>query len=155
MLTDGERGIRVRVRNFVHPEVLPIINDYWERAQFQFEPVPKIAKLGVVGGAITGYGCPGLSSLAAGMVTFELSRGDGSVNTFLGVQNGLATGLDQHARLAGAEAALAAGDAKLDKVGAFALTEPGHGSDSVALETTRTFLPHRSNHISALKWSTG
>ena len=26
--------------------------------------------------------------------------------------------------------------ARLDKVGAFALTEPGHGSDSVGLETT-------------------
>jgi len=59
------------VRNFVDPEVLPIINDYWEPAQFPFEPVPKIAKLGVVGGAITGYGCPGLSRLAAGMLTFE------------------------------------------------------------------------------------
>ena len=59
------------MRNFVDPEVLPIINDYWEPAQFPFEPVQKIAKLGVVGGAITGYGCPGLSRLAAGMLTFE------------------------------------------------------------------------------------
>jgi glutaryl-CoA dehydrogenase len=92
LLTDDEREIRDRVRNFVDTQVLPIINDYGERAQFPFELVPKIAELGVVGGAITGYGCPGLSRLAAGMVTLELSRGDGSVNTFLGVQNGLAMG---------------------------------------------------------------
>ena len=63
LLTDAEREIRDRVRNFVDTQVLPIINDYWERAQFPFELVPKIAALGVVGGAITGYGCPGLSHL--------------------------------------------------------------------------------------------
>ena len=110
LLDDDERAVRDRVRKFVDTEVLPIINDYWERAQFPFELVPKIAELGVVGGAIAGYGCPGLSRLAAGMVTLELSRGDGSVNTFLGVQNGLAMGSIEHARRRGAEAALAAGD---------------------------------------------
>ena len=112
LLTDDEREIRDRVRKFVDTEVLPIINDYWERAQFPFELVPKIAELGVVGGAISGYGCPGLSRLAAGMVTLELSRGDGSVNTFLGVQNGLAMGSINMLGSRGAEAALAAGDGR-------------------------------------------
>ena len=46
LLTDEEREIRDRVRNFVDTEVLPIINDYWERAQFPFELVPKIAAAG-------------------------------------------------------------------------------------------------------------
>ena len=59
LLTDDEREIRDRVRNFVDTQVLPIINDYWERAQFPFELVPKIAQLGVVGGAITGLRLPG------------------------------------------------------------------------------------------------
>ena len=44
------------------------------------------------------------------MVTLELSRGDGSVNTFLGVQNGLAMGSINMLGSRGAEAALAAGD---------------------------------------------
>ncbi|HOZ59844.1 MAG TPA: acyl-CoA dehydrogenase family protein, partial [Nakamurella multipartita] len=92
LLSDEEREIRDRVRSFVDADVLPIINDYWERAEFPFELVPKLAKLGIVGGAIQGYGCPGLSRLAQGMVTLELSRGDGSVNTFIGVQSGLAMG---------------------------------------------------------------
>ena len=116
--------------------MLPIINDYWERAQFPFELVPKIAQLGVVGGAITGYGCPGLSRLAAGMVTLELSRGDGSVNTFLGVQNGLAMGSINMLGSEEQKQRWLPAMARLDKVGAFALTEPGHGSDSVGLETT-------------------
>ena len=88
--------------------------------QFPFELVPKIAQLGVVGGAITGYGCPGLSRLAAGMVTLELSRGDGSVNTFLGVQNGLAMGSINMLGSEEQKQRWLPAMARLDKVGAFA-----------------------------------
>ena len=45
--TDDERAIRDRVRAFCDDEVTPIINDYWERAEFPFELVPKIAELGI------------------------------------------------------------------------------------------------------------
>lgn len=136
LLTDDEREIRDRVRTFVNTEVLPIINDYWERAQFPFELVPKLAKLGIVGGTIQGYGCPGLSRLAQGMVTLELSRGDGSVNTFIGVQNGLAMGSINMLGSPEQKQRWLPGMATLEKIGAFALTEPQHGSDSVALATT-------------------
>ena len=136
LLTDDARAVRERVRAFVESDLLPVINDYWDRAEFPWPLVPKLAALGVVGGAIEGYGCPGLSPLAAGMVTLEMSRGDGSINTFLGVQSGLAMGSinllgsdEQRQRWLPAMATL-------DKIGAFALTEPNHGSDSVALETT-------------------
>ena len=133
LLSDEEREIRDRVRAFVDAEVLPIINDYWERAQFPFELVPKIAELGVVGGPIQGYGCPGMSRLAQGMVTLELSRGDGSVNTFLGVQNGLAMGSINMLGSEEQKQRWLPAMARLDMVGAFALTEPGHGSDSVEI----------------------
>lgn len=136
LLSDEEREIRDRVRTFVDAEVLPIINDYWERAEFPFELVPKLAQLGVVGGPIRGYGCPGLSRLAQGMVTLELSRGDGSVNTFLGVQTGLAMGSINMLGSAEQKQRWLPGMARLELIGAFALTEPDHGSDSVALETT-------------------
>src|ERR1700759_3657148 len=81
LLTDDARAVRERVRAFVESDVLPVINDYWDRADFPWALVPKLAGLGVVGSTIEGYGCPGLSPLAAGMVTLEISRGDGSVNT--------------------------------------------------------------------------
>ena len=45
-LTDDERAIRDRVRAFGEDEVLPVINAYWERAEFPFELVPKLADLG-------------------------------------------------------------------------------------------------------------
>jgi len=87
LLTDEARAVRDRVRAFVDSDVLPVINDYWDRAEFPWPLVPKLAALGIVGSTIQGYGCPGLSRLAAGMVSLEISRGDGSVNTFLGVQS--------------------------------------------------------------------
>jgi glutaryl-CoA dehydrogenase len=91
-LNEQELALRNRVRRFVDDEVLPIINDYWERAEFPWELVPKLAELGIIGGMIKGYGCPGLSRREAGIVAREMGRGDGSVNTFLGVHSNLAMG---------------------------------------------------------------
>ena len=42
LLTKQEREIRDRVRRFCDREVVPIINDYWERGEFPFELVPKL-----------------------------------------------------------------------------------------------------------------
>ena len=52
-LTDEERAIRDRLRAFCDAEVTPIINDYWERAEFPFELVPKIAELGLAAASST------------------------------------------------------------------------------------------------------
>ena len=136
LLTDEARAVRDRVRAFVEADLLPVINDYWDRADFPWPLVPKIAELGVVGGTIEGYGCPGLSSLAAGMASLEMSRGDGSINTFYGVQSGLAMGTVNMLGSEEQKQRWLPAMATLDKIGAFALTEPNHGSDSVALETT-------------------
>lgn len=81
-LSDDERELRDRLRQFGDREVLPIVNDYWERAEFPFEVVPKLAELGIAGTTIQGYGCPGMSRLGAGVVARELARADGSINTF-------------------------------------------------------------------------
>src|SRR5215203_3077980 len=92
LLTPAERAVRDTVRAFCDREVIPVINDYWERAEFPFELVPKLAALNLAGGTIDGYGCPGLSPIAAGLLVAELSRGDGSLNTFFGVHSSLAMG---------------------------------------------------------------
>ena len=48
-LTADEQDILYSVRKFGETEVLPIINPYWERGDFPFELIPKIAKLNVIG----------------------------------------------------------------------------------------------------------
>jgi glutaryl-CoA dehydrogenase len=136
LLGDRERAVRDCVREFCDREVLPVVDGYWERAEFPFELIPKFAALNLAGGTIEGYGCPGLSQLAAGLVACELARGDGSMDTFFGVHSGLAMGSigllgseEQKARWLPAMA-------RMELLGAFALTEPDHGSDAVMLETS-------------------
>ena len=75
LLADDERAVRDRLRAFCEAEVLPVINPYWERAEFPFELVPKIADLGLAGGTIEGYGCPGMSAVAAGLVAAGVGAG--------------------------------------------------------------------------------
>jgi glutaryl-CoA dehydrogenase len=126
----------IRTRRFVDREVLPVINDYWERAEFPWPLARRLAELEIVGDDIEGYGCPGMSPLASGLVHMELHRGDGSLATFLGVQSGLAMktiamlGSEDHKQQ------WLPPMARLEKIGAFALTEPLHGSDSVSMEAT-------------------
>ena len=135
-LTEDQRALRDRVRACGRDSVLPVINDAWERAEFPDELIPGLAGLGIIGTFIDGYGCPGLSRLEAGLVAREMGRIDGSVNTFLGVHSNLCMGSlymlgneEQRNRWLPAMATL-------EKTGAFALTEPAHGSDSVSLETS-------------------
>jgi glutaryl-CoA dehydrogenase len=135
-LTAHERDCWRRTRDFVDDEVLPVINGYWERAEFPWPLIEKLAKLNVVGDGIEGFGCPPMSPIATGLVHMELNRSDGSLGTFLGVQSGLAM---RSIALLGSEEQKQRWlppMASLEKLGAFALTEPLHGSDSVALETT-------------------
>jgi len=134
LLTEEERAIRDRVRAFCDVSVLPIINDYWERGQFPFQLVEGLAALQVVGGPATGYGCPGISPVASGLVAAELARADGGVRDFFAVQElailtfDILGGDDQKRRWLPSLA-------RLERIGAFAMTEPAHGSDASSLQT--------------------
>jgi glutaryl-CoA dehydrogenase len=134
-LSEGELEYLERARRFVELEVLPVIGDYWERAELPWELIRRLGELGLVGDGIEGYGCPEMTPLAAGLVSMEINRGDGSLGTFLGVQGGLAM---RSIAMLGSEEQKERwlpAMARVEKIGAFALTEPAHGSDSIALET--------------------
>lgn len=135
-LTTEEIGIRDKVRAFAEQRVLPVINEYWEKAEFPTELLPPLAELGIVGTIIEGYGCPGMSRKAAGMVAREMARADGSLNTFLGVHSNLCMGALNILGSDQQKERWLPALARIEKTGAFALTEPDHGSDSVALETS-------------------
>src|SRR5436305_1846212 len=135
LMNDEDRAVRDRLREFCDREVVPIANDYWQREEFPFELVPKIAELGLAGGTIEGYGCPGLSLLANALVSLEWARADGSVGTFFGVHSGLAMGAIHRFGSDQQRERWLPPMARFEKLGAFALTEPDHGSDAVLLET--------------------
>jgi glutaryl-CoA dehydrogenase len=135
-LSEAEVEYLERARRFVEQEVLPVIGGYWERAELPWELIRRVGELGLVGDGIEGYGCPEMSPLAAGLISMELNRGDGSLGTFHGVQAGLAM---RSIAMLGSEEQKERWlpeMARVERIGAFALTEPEHGSDSVALETT-------------------
>jgi glutaryl-CoA dehydrogenase len=144
--------LRDRVRAFCDEEVVPIINDYWERAEFPFELIPKLAELGLVGGTIKGYGCPGLSAVAVGIGAAELSRGDGSIETFVGVTSGLAMGAIAMCGSEEQKQRWLPPMARLEKIGAFGLTEPDIGSNASHIRTTARRVGDRYVLNGAKRW---
>src|SRR5271165_1317590 len=108
--------------------VAPVINHYWTREEFPFDLIPGIAELGIAGLACKGYGCPVAGSLLDGMVALVLARVDSSIATFMGVHGGLAMG---SIYLCGSEEQKQRWlpqMARMEKIGAFGLTEPDVGS---------------------------
>ncbi|HXI01690.1 MAG TPA: acyl-CoA dehydrogenase family protein [Candidatus Saccharimonadales bacterium] len=135
LLTEEERMIRDTVREWVDGEVLPVIDQHNRAGTFPMELVPGLANLGLLGPNLTGYGLPGLGSVAYGLIMQELERGDSGLRSFASVQGGLvmypiaAYGSEEQKEKW--LPALHSGKA----IGCFGLTEPDHGSDPGGMKT--------------------
>ncbi len=137
LLSDEEKRVRDRVREFVDREVIPVAADYWDRAQFPFGLLPGLGELGLVGGTLPGeYGCAGWNNVAYGLAIAELARGSGSLATFLHVQSGLAMTAIHELGSEEQKRRWLPPMAKCEKIGCFGLTEPEAGSDPGSLSTT-------------------
>ncbi|KAK6943480.1 Acyl-CoA dehydrogenase/oxidase C-terminal [Dillenia turbinata] len=138
LLTSEEQAIRMKVRECMEKDVAPVMARYWEKAEFPFHLIPKIGALGIAGGTIKGYGCPGMSITGSAIATAEVARVDASCSTFILVHSSLAM---LTIALCGSEAQkqkYLPSLAKLKSVACWALTEPDYGSDASALKTTAT-----------------
>merc|ERR1711974_125050 len=91
-LTPEQREIQLKVRNFMEDEVRPIANEYWKKAEFPQQIIPKLATLNIAGIAYKGYGCPEQNFVMEGIIAIEMARVDVSMSTFFGVHSGLAMG---------------------------------------------------------------
>jgi glutaryl-CoA dehydrogenase len=137
LLEDEDRALLHRVRAFMDTEVQPIINEYWTRAEFPRQLIPGLAALGIAGTQFSGYGSPGKSALLDGMIAMELSRGDPSVSTFMGVHGGLAMGSMHLCASEEQKERWLPAMSRMELIGAFGLTEPDSGSDVArGLQTT-------------------
>ncbi|KAL7247880.1 hypothetical protein ACSBR2_002729 [Camellia fascicularis] len=138
LLTPEEQSIRMKVREYMEKEIAPIMVKYWEKAEFPFDVLPKFAALGVAGGSIKGYGCPGHSITASVITMVETARVDASFSVFLMTHSSLAM---KTIALAGSETQkqkYLPSLAQLKTIGSWGLTEPGYGSDASSLKTTAT-----------------
>jgi glutaryl-CoA dehydrogenase len=134
-LNDEEKLVRQTARQFVDKEVLPIIEKCNREAAFPMQLVPQLGELGFFGAQLEGYGCAGMSSVAYGLLTQELERGDSGLRSFVSVQGALVM-YPIHAF---------GSDAQKDKwlprlrtgeaIGCFGLTEPQFGSNPSGMLT--------------------
>jgi glutaryl-CoA dehydrogenase len=132
LLTDDEQKVLGSVREFCRTELAPVVDDAWLRAEFPHDLVPRFAALDI---ARLPY--EGARRLLTGFVSLELAHTDPSMNSFFGVHNGLAMGsVDLCGSDEQRERWLPAMK-RMERIGAFALTEPHGGSDvAQGLETT-------------------
>lgn len=138
LLTDTERAIRAKVRAFAEHHLRPIAREAWETETFPKHLIPHLADLGIAGGIIEGYGCPGFGSVGFGLALQELARVDSSFATFFTVHGGLVMTTIAGCASEEQKERWLPGLARCETIGAFALTEPDHGSDASNLSTTAT-----------------
>jgi glutaryl-CoA dehydrogenase len=135
LLSEEERMVRDTVRKFVQERVLPIIGGHFEAGTFPRELVPELAKLGLLGMHLEGYGCPGLSAVCYGLACQELEAGDSGLRSFVSVQGALAMfpiwkfGSEEQKQRWLPQMA----QGKI--IGCFGLTEPDSGSDPGSMQT--------------------
>jgi glutaryl-CoA dehydrogenase len=135
-LNDQQRALQADVRQWVQSVVLPDINPYWERAEFPRQMAMRLLELPIMGGMLPReYGGANLDALSMGIVAAELAKGDGSVTTFFGVHSGLAMGSIGLLASEEQKARWLPGMMRLERIGAFGLTEPERGSAAVDVQT--------------------
>ncbi|WP_207586279.1 acyl-CoA dehydrogenase family protein [Halomontanus rarus] len=134
-LDEEERLIRDTAREFVADRVRPEIGGHFENGTFPADLIPEMGEMGFYAPNLEGYGSPGVSETAYGLLMQELEACDSGLRSMASVQGALVM-YPIHAY--GSEAqkeewlpALGEGEA----VGCFGLTEPEHGSDPAGMET--------------------
>lgn len=135
-LTEGQKAVQKVARDFAEKEMRPVVMKYDESQEFPRDIIDALGGLGFMGMTWPEeFGGAGLTDLEAIVIIEELARVDPSVALTVASHNSLCTG---HLMLFGDESQkrkyvpdLASGK----KLGAWALTEPGSGSDSGGMKT--------------------
>ena len=130
MLTEEHKLIRDAARAWVMKEVSPIIEDYYERAEFPSQIIPGLGEIGGFGPYIpVEYGGAGLDQISYGLIMQELERCDSGLRSTSSVQSSLVMypiwkfGTEEQKKRFLPK--LATGEF----IGCFGLTEPDHGSN--------------------------
>ncbi len=135
LLDDEEKAIRDTVRQFVREHVLPDVGDWFEKGIFPRELFPELAKLGLYGMHLDGYGLPGASSVAYGLTCMELEAGDAGVRSAVSVQGSLAMFPIWHFGSEEQKERWLPPMHRGEAIGCFGLTESDAGSDPGSMRT--------------------
>ena len=137
LLSDEHKLIRDSARAWVKKEVSPIIEDYYERADFPKQIIPGLGEIGGFGPYIPAeYGGAGLDQISYGLIMQELERCDSGLRSTASVQSSLVMypiwkfGIEEQKMKYLPK--LATGEF----IGCFGLTEPDHGSNPGGMLST-------------------
>ena len=135
-LDETDRMIRDTAREFLQTEVAEDIGELWIDGTLPENLMPAMGELGFFGANLDGYGLPNISERAYGLLMGELGACDAGLRSAVSVQGTLvmypihAYGSDDH------KEEWLPGLRDGTTIGCFGLTEPAHGSNPAAMETT-------------------
>lgn len=135
LLTDEEIAVRDQVRTYCQEKLMPRILKANRNEHFDLDIYKEMGSLGMLGPTLQGYGCAGLSSVAYGLICREVERVDSGYRSALSVQSSLTMFPIYAFGSPEVRDKWLPEMAKGNKVGAFGLTEPNHGSDPAGMET--------------------
>ncbi len=136
-LTEEQEMVRKMVRDFALKEIAPHARENDEKQQFDTSLIPKMADLGLLGAPIPQkYGGAGMDYICFGLICEALEYADSSARTIVSVHIGLNSltlytwGSEEQKQR------FLVPQARGEKIGCFALTEPNAGSDVLGMQAT-------------------
>ena len=136
LFTPEERQVQETVREFLEAEALPYVRDWWEQGAFPKHLALRFGELGLLGPTFPkAYGTPEVSSVAYGLIMYELERVDSGFRSFASAQGALVMysiltyGSDEQTEEYLPKLA------KGETIGCFGLSEHEGGSDPGAMHT--------------------
>ena len=135
LLNEEERLVRSTIGRFVDERFLPMVAEHYERGTFPLAIVPELARLGVFGMHLQGYGAAGLSNVMYGLACQELERGDSGLRSFVSVQGSLCMFPIHRYGSEEQKQRWLPFMARGEVIGCFGLTEPEFGSNPAGMAT--------------------
>lgn len=135
-LTKEQEMIRKMVREFSEKELKPIAAEIDAEARFPWESIKKMGKLGIMGMTVPKeYGGSGMDKISYAITLEEIARVCGSTALTVEAHNTLGVGHIYEKGTEEQRRKYVPPAAKGEKIVAWALTEPGAGSDAGATQT--------------------
>lgn len=138
-LSEEQKMLQQMVRDFAQREIAPAAEALDAESQFPAAHLPKMAELGLMGMMIpVEYGGAGMDTLSYVIALEEVSAACASTGVTMSVNNSLFCGPIQKFGTAAQKERYVRPFASGQRLGAYALSEPGSGSDAAAMQATAT-----------------
>ncbi|KAI0398030.1 putative glutaryl-CoA dehydrogenase [Xylariaceae sp. FL0594] len=144
LLTEEEIAISETAERYCQERLLPRVLQAYRDEHYDREILSEMGELGLLGANLEGYGCAGVSTVAAGLITRAVERVDSGYRSGMSVQSSLVMGGIHEFGTTEQKERFLEPMARGKLLGAFGLTEPNHGSDPGSMETTARPHPTRS-----------